>query len=77
MYNTYSTRGSCIANEGAGCKCTRTIFDDHCTTKLFKDERNQRNKQKNCMYKKVYVGHSMRGQHMKEEEDNDMNEKIR
>ena len=31
--------GSCIANEGAGCKCTRTYIDEHCTTVLFKDER--------------------------------------
>ena len=31
--------GSCIGNEGAGCKCTRTFVDGHCTTPLFKDER--------------------------------------
>ena len=30
---------SCIVNEGAGCKCTRTSSDVHCTTQLFKDER--------------------------------------
>ena len=36
--STYS-RGSFIANEGAGFKCTRTFVDLHCTTILFKDER--------------------------------------
>jgi hypothetical protein len=35
---TYAS-GSFIVNEGAGCKCTRTEVDEHCTSILFKDER--------------------------------------
>ena len=35
--STYAASG--IVNEGAGCKCTRTMKDVHCTTNLFKDER--------------------------------------
>ena len=34
-----SGQGSFIVNEGACCKCTRTLPDVHCTTTLFKDER--------------------------------------
>ena len=38
-YDCSTYVGSCIVNEGAGCKCTRTFVDGHCTTSLFKDER--------------------------------------
>ena len=39
LYDCRTYTGSCIVNEGAGCKCTRTLVDVHCTTILFKDER--------------------------------------
>ena len=39
LYDCSTYNGSCIVNEGACCKCTRTFNDVHCTTNLFKDER--------------------------------------
>ena len=39
LYDCSTYVGSCIVNEGAGIKCTRTLNDAHCTSILFKDER--------------------------------------
>ena len=39
LYDCSTYVGSFIVNEGAGFKCTRTLIDVHCTTPLFKDER--------------------------------------
>ena len=48
--------GSFIVNEGAGCKCTRTLVDEHCTsTVLFKDERETKERDRRMLYIKVYV----------------------
>ena len=55
--STYA--GSCIANEGACCKCTRTFVDLHCTTPLFKDERETKESDRRIVDIKVYVN-SMR-----------------
>ena len=41
-YDCSTYGGSFIANEGACCKCTRTLSDENCTTILFKDERENK-----------------------------------
>ena len=74
--STYS--GSCIVHEGAGCKCTRTFSDIHCTTLLFKDERETKLRDRrivDTVYKSI-CQHSMRYLYMKEEDDCRVTEKI-
>ena len=54
-YDCSTYVGSFIVIEGAGCKCTRTVRDDHCTTSLFKDERETKERDRTIVFIQKYM----------------------
>ena len=80
LYDCSTYVGSFIVNEGACCKCTRAISDEHCTTILFKDERETKERDRRIVdiYKSIcqhstYVWDDL---YMKEDDDCRVKEKI-